>query len=143
AAKCIRVFGTIQLGVGTKGGAEATIHAVRKLTRLFEEDPEKAFLQIDYSNAFNSINRTIMLEQVAKVFPEYYRWVEFRYGQPSNLLAGETIIFSTTGVHQGDPLGPLLFSLAMLPLCQEIQRQCPNLDSTHGTWMTDLSWVAP
>jgi hypothetical protein len=39
------------------------------------------------------------------------------------------------GVQQGDPLGPLLFSLVLQPLVERIQREFPDLDL--NVWYLD------
>ena len=39
------------------------------------------------------------------------------------------------GVQQGDPLGPLLFSLVLHPLALRIEREFPNLDLS--VWYLD------
>jgi len=46
------VFGSLQVGVATSGGAEASVHAVRRLAKEFGEDPGKIMLKVDFSNAF-------------------------------------------------------------------------------------------
>ena len=52
------VFGPLQVGVATQGGAEAS---VRKLAQEFGDDPGKIMLKVDFSNAFNMVDRTVML----------------------------------------------------------------------------------
>ena len=54
-------------------------------------------------------------------FPELTRWVTWCYGTTSHLQFGNTVINSAGGVQQGDPLGPLLFAIALQPLAQELQ----------------------
>ena len=53
-------------------------------------------------------------------FPGLSKWAEWCYGQPSRLFFGQDIICSERGVQQGDPIGPLLFSLALQPLLQQL-----------------------
>jgi len=47
-------------------------------------------------------------------------WVGFCYGRPSKLVFGSRTISSESGVQQGDPLGPLLFALALQPVLTEL-----------------------
>ena len=79
AEDCKIIFGPLQIGVATRGGAEASIHAVRKLSSEFESDPGKILLKVDFSNAFNVVDRTEMLVQVLEKLPKIYRWVEYCY----------------------------------------------------------------
>ena len=70
------MFGPLQVGVATQGGAEASVHAVRKLAQEFGDDPGKIMLKVDFSNAFNVVDRTEMLAQVYEKLPSLYTWVE-------------------------------------------------------------------
>ena len=45
----------------------------------------------------------------------------------AELIFGKTIIYSTTGFHQGDPLASLLFSLTLHPIVERIQLRVPIL----------------
>ena len=122
AAKCANAyaasqlsdyFSPIQLGVGIPGGCEAAVHATR---RYIEAMPDGYVVaKIDFSNAFNSLRRDLMLRCVADKVPEIYRFCHLSYNQPSVLKFENRIILSQEGPHQGDPLGPLLFCLPIHP----------------------------
>jgi hypothetical protein len=64
-------------------------------------------------NAFNAIRRDKILSVVRRRVPELYRFSWQAYASDSFLFFGDTTIMSATGVQQGDPLGPALFSLAI------------------------------
>ena len=55
-------------------------------------------------------------------------WMECRYGAQSALHFGNVIIPSCSGVQQGEPLGPLGFSLALQPLVESIKAELQNLN---------------
>ena len=57
------------------------------------------------------------------VAPELLPLVTCAYSTPSSLFFGEDIIPSSEGVQQGDPLGPLLFCLAIHDLVQQLQSE--------------------
>ena len=44
-----------------QGGAEAAVHAARRLAKEFGNDPGKIMLKVDFSNAFNMDDRTGMI----------------------------------------------------------------------------------
>ena len=81
-------FGPLQVGVSTQGGAEAAVHAARRLAKEFGNDPGKIMLKVDFSNAFNMVDRTEMIAQVFEKFPGLYRWVEYCYSNPAHLFFG-------------------------------------------------------
>ena len=77
-------------------------------------DESRAFVKLDFTNAFNSVHRAAVFEAVADHCPDLLAFTESAYGSPSHLWVGEDrVIASAEGVQQGDPLGPLLFCLAL------------------------------
>ena len=58
--------GSHQLCAGQLSGAEAAVHAVR---RVFEEGSTEAVLLVDASNAFNSLNRLVALHNIRQLCP--------------------------------------------------------------------------
>jgi hypothetical protein len=109
---CAAVLGPSQLGVGVKGGAEALVHSARLFVQRMDES--RAFVKLDFTNAFNSVQRAAVFEAVAEHRPDLLAFTESAYGSPSHLWVGvDSVIASAEGVQQGDPLGPLLFCLAL------------------------------
>jgi hypothetical protein len=99
-----------QLGIGAKGGAEAIAHAARRY--IDQLAPGHILVKIDFSYAFNSVWRDV-LESVVQHIPELLPLVTSAYGSTSFLMLADKLIEPAEGVQQGDPLSPLLFSLAI------------------------------
>ena len=130
-----------QVGVGIPGGLEAAIHAVRHSLAELGNDESLALLKIDMKNAFNECNRSAFLDGVCKEFPEISPWVYWCYSQPAELRFGHKRILASTGVQQGDPLGPLLFSLVLVQFVRSISftEQC----LLNLWYLDDGTFIAP
>ena len=106
-----------QYGVSTPGGAELMTHLIQA---SLEEHPEWIVIKTDAKNAFNTVDRSAFLSEVASIFPELYPFVAQCYIPPAKLTVRvgckTQFILSEEGVQQGDPLGPLLFALALQPI---------------------------
>ena len=79
----------LQVGVGTKGGAEATIHVVRQWMGRNREDCDRVLAMMDLSNVFNCLDRSAFRQAIRRVAPELAPWVDFCYGDLSPLLLGD------------------------------------------------------
>jgi hypothetical protein len=126
-----------QFGVGVKGGSEAIVHAIslafdKISTASDETESEKnsSILSVDQKNAFNSISRQAILDSLIRHCPVLVKYFIWSYGKPTNLLdsLGRFICKSNEGARQGDPLGPLLFSLGIGPILLKIRISYPSLD---------------
>ena len=96
-------FRPFQLGFGTKNGSEAIAHAIRRYIS-FPHTIEKLLIKLDYSNAFNMINRNTILLRAKEHIPQFYNFIAQCYKNPSYLSFGDKIILSQRGVQQEDPL---------------------------------------
>ena len=124
-----------QLGVGVPGGCEALAHTLRQVVEDGHDDPDLSILQVDLINAFNRIDRVVMLEEVEKLFPDCLSWVRTCYDVDGELMFGDSVILSAVGVHQGDPLASLLFSILLHPVVQMIDQEVPSLKM--NAWYLD------
>src|SRR5437867_2791269 len=73
----------------------------------------KILTKIDFSNAFNSLRRDALLKASLSAIPEWFSYLHSAYAGTSHLFWSSSILDSTEGVQQGDPVGPLLFCLAV------------------------------
>jgi hypothetical protein len=114
-----------QVGVAVSSGAEGMTYAARRVVGDWRADDTrgKVFFKGDFKNAFNMADRTQMLAACAAEMPQVLRYAVCAYGTPSHLLYGDMFLRSQSGVHQGDPLGPLLFSLAVAKLWRAVRAE--------------------
>ena len=86
-------------------------------------DDSHAVVKLDFSNAFNSVRRDRIKEAVESLAPNIYPFVYSSYLAPSILQWESQQTLSLEGVQQGDPLGPLLFFLALHKHCQRLSSE--------------------
>ena len=127
-------FSPRQLGVACPNGTERISHLARRFWHRNAAD--ECLVKWDFRNAFNSAARARILDKVTTEFPELATWVWWTYGESTCLWYNGGYLESDEGVQQGDPLGPLLFSMAIQPIVDEIARECPGL-SFHGWYLDD------
>ena len=100
---------------------EAAVHAIRQYLHQLPSD--HAMVKLDFKNAFNTLRRDSMLEALSNNIPELFAFVSSAYATSSWLQYENFDIQSNEGIQQGDPLGPLLFSLTLQYIrCLQIVR---------------------
>jgi hypothetical protein len=89
-------------------------YSFNRVVQALQHDPSLVLAQLDFQNAFNLVCRDNIFKQVKEICPEIGQSVSACYGGVGYLFVGEHLITASKGVHHGDPLGPLLFALAIL-----------------------------
>ena len=134
------VFKGRNYGVGCPGGVEVVAHSLRDVLQRHAQS-DLALLKIDFKNAFNLVDRQSFMSTTCSTLPALSNWTNWCYSSPSILLYNHSDVFSSSsGVQQGDPLGPLYFCFGLSSLVEEISRLCP----VYQKWyMDDGGIVAP
>jgi hypothetical protein len=112
------------------------VHSVRMAySTLFEgapdelddEDPVET-LFLDLRNAYNLADRRVMLKAVHEFCPKAFRWTNYLYGSEDPILFWHNTEFvSSNGTEQGDPIGGMMFALALIYLIRAIKEAAPDL----------------
>jgi len=102
-----------QLGVGSKGGVEPIVQAVERAREGTLDQRYTHVASLDFANAFNTLARRDIAEGLRKHAKSLYRTGRWAYGAESDLVVGDRRLKSSRGARQGDPLGPLFFSLGI------------------------------
>jgi hypothetical protein len=93
-----------------------------------------AVLQVDLKNAFNTLDRTVLLQEAQTRTPALFNYLRFAYGQPAHLFSDGRVLPSTRGTHQGCPLGPIGFAVGLQTIAETIAQQAELLWSS---WYLD------
>lgn len=119
-----------QTGVSVSAGAEIASFRLKLRLRVQEMLPEEGELGLvscDVTNAFQNMYRNHLVDAVATRCPELLGHAKFLYSMPcivvlspntrrdvDGSLEDQTAqVESTRGVHQGCPLGPVLFAIGL------------------------------
>ena len=87
-----------QVSVGVSGGAEAVVHATRRLLSSLHDN--HVFDKLDFSSAFNSVRSDNILTKVAIKIRELYRLVKDSLHCNPMLIYADDIIISAYGTQQ-------------------------------------------
>ena len=127
--------GDLQFCAGQRGGCEAAVDAMGTIA-ISDDDECDAVLLVDADNAFNRINRKVMLHNICIVCPVIASYVINSYNQHARLfVTGGVEIHSQEGTTQGDPTAMPLYALGTIPLLNAISTD----DTKHAAYADDLS----
>ena len=132
----------LQFAVGTEAGSEKIFRAAQTFIET-EGGPfnRRVLISLDCRNAFNSVDRQTMLDELGMKYPAMVDFFWQFYGQPALLWfrmddgSVETIL-SEQGTQQGDAAGPFLFCLAFQPALLQLQQEFP--DAFLAAFMDDV-----
>ena len=115
--KIMQALHPMDFGFNRPAGAEAATHCLRLATEDHQTNGRRYFiLNLDFENAFNSLDREMLLRDISVTCPELLPYYQFRYSDAKFKFAsqvGTDMRDCTTGVIQGDPLSPATFQLAV------------------------------
>ena len=110
--------GCLQLCGGQISGIEAAVHAVRN---AFNSEDCEAALLVDASNAFNSLNRQVALQNIRRLCTPIATALINNYRAPTELFVDGDVLLSQEGTTQGDPLAMPMYALATIPLIKKLE----------------------
>ena len=106
----------------------------RKVKEWRQEAPhDEVIVQVDLRNAFNSVDRSVLLRQVKDRVPALYPYAYACYSTPASLFGNGFELESSCGVQQGDVCGPTLFAIAIHKTIMELD----DLNLTFQYWYLD------
>ncbi|KAL0217502.1 hypothetical protein RCL1_008083 [Eukaryota sp. TZLM3-RCL] len=127
---------SFQFGIGTIDGASIASFTSEL---FFLSNQSYYILNLDFKNAFNSVKRSAIFLALQSSFPYLLPFFYHFYGSAAPLVFNEHTLYSTSGVRQGDPMGPFLFCPAIHPVLVALQSRFPKIHIV--TYMYDISLI--
>ncbi|CAM9791152.1 unnamed protein product, partial [Laminaria digitata] len=113
-----------QFGVGVPGGVEQVALRAR-----VHHEARNGLILTDCSNAFNTVKRTVVLTEAATCVPALTPFVAKCYGERSAPVFFQMDseerrkIDCSSGVQQGNAMGPALFCMPLLPVLKRTREE--------------------
>ena len=99
-------------------------------TTLFQQEDTAAILFVDATNAFNSLNPK---HNICHLCPSLITVLINTYRAPTKLFVDGTMLYSSEGTTQGDPLAMPMYALATIPLIKKMQ----SVENVNLVWYAD------
>jgi len=103
------------------------------LRRVVQDANSEAVLLVDATNAFNSLNRHVALQNVLHLCPSIAPAIVNTYRADAQLFVDGEVIYSREGTTQGDPLAMAMYAIATIPLIHKLGR----LSQVKQVWFAD------
>ena len=130
-----RAAGCLQLCAGQEARSEAAIHA---MSDIYENNDTEAVLLVDAENAFNSINRKVLLHNTEYICPELATFIYNCYIIPARLfIIGGKELRLREGTTQGVPTAMATYAIGLTPLLDDLQRF--GNETKHVAFADDLT----
>ena len=130
----MKAVSNLQLCAGQQAGAEAAVHAAKE---IFADKECEAFLLVDASNAFNTLNRQAMMRNISVICPTLATYVKNTYEvAPRLFVAKDLELRSEEGITQGDPIAMGSYTLGLSVLQSKIRQN--NTGAKHIAYADDL-----
>jgi len=119
--------GSLQLCAGQIVGAETAVHTIRE---AFASNNTEAVLLVDTSNAFNSFNHQVALQNIRRLWPSIATTLINTYQDSTDLFMDGSSLLSQESTTQDYPLAMPMYALATIPLISK-------LPDTQQVWYAD------
>ena len=121
------------------GGCEVGVHAV---VDMFNDEDTEGVIQVDASNAFNSINRKVLLHNARIICPQFATYIYNSYCVPARLfIVGGKEIRSCEGTTQGDPVAMPAYGIGLTPLLNLLSGLDVDEKGKQVAYADDISGV--
>ena len=131
----------LQLGCGIPGATELIYRCIQ--FHMYSNAKDPVLCQFDFKNAFNNLDRNVLLKQVEEKAPGLLRWVYFTYGSAPPLIVDEEhTVWSRQGLQ---PFGtsPVLPCSAASCRTHQCHRWGPMVWMVHGRLQHHSATVDP